>query len=134
MKRYISPQKQSGFTIVEIIVTLVVFSIGVIIVTLLITSIQFAQRNATYFSIATHAAKSKVEQIRSSGFDTVTDGDTFTSELPSTLPSGKTGVVHVSIPVDAPKSKKIEVTVTYPMGSTSKSVAITAYVDPPAVD
>ena len=120
---------KNGFTIVEVIVVIVVFGIGIITLGSLVSSIQYAQRSAQYLEISTQAARAQVELIRNSQFTTITDGATFTP--PAGLPGGSTGRVKVTTPSAAPSSKQIDVTVSYPLGSLTKDVTISAYVDPP---
>ena len=125
---------KSGFTIVEVIVVLAVFGVGIIMLSSLMSSLQFAQRNSLYLDIATQAARAKIESIRNSEFSTITNGASFQSELPSALPPGTTATVGVSVPANSPSAKLITATVTYPIGtgSTTRSATITAYVDAPA--
>lgn len=123
--------QQGGFTLVEILVVTVVFGIGIYMLTTLFSSIQNSQRDTYYLGVATHAARSEIERIRSSGFDDVNDGDDFSNALPDTLPPNSTGTIDVSQPANAPDSKQIDVTVTYPIGSLTKEVTISAYIDPP---
>ena len=129
-KQQFSHQHRSGFTIIEVLVVTVVFAIGLLMLTTLFGSLQRAQRDANYLTIATQAARAEIEKIRTARFSTVANGESFTSSLPSTLPSGSTGTIAVSIPANAPNSKQIEATVNYPIGSTTKTVTVSAYVDP----
>lgn len=124
-------QKEAGFTIVEMITATVLFGIAIVMMTSLLGLIQDSQRNATYFTVATHAVRSEVERLRSSGYDSLTNGSTYPFSVPDTLPSGSSGstVVAASNPANAPDSKKIDVTVTYPIGNVNKTVTISAYVD-----
>jgi prepilin-type N-terminal cleavage/methylation domain-containing protein len=125
----------AGFTIIEMLVTTVIFGIAIVMLTGLFSLIQDAQRSAIYFSVATHAARSEVDRLRSSGFASITNGNSypFTGSLPTTLPTGSTATVVVAAtgPTNAPDSKKIDVTVSYPIGGLTKNVTISAYVDPP---
>lgn len=125
------PTKQAGFTITEVIVVIVVFGIGLYMLTELSTSVQKSQREAFYIGVAMRAARSEIERIRSSEYDTVADNDEFTARLPETLPPGSTGVVDVSVPTNAPDSKQINATVSYPIGTIFKRVTVSAYVDEP---
>jgi type II secretory pathway pseudopilin PulG len=117
------------------LVATVIFSIAVVMLTTIFSLIQTAQQNALYFTVATHAARSELDRIRSTGYASISFGTTysFTSTLPATLPPNSTGstVVAASAPTNAPDSKQIDVTVTYPIGGTTKTVTITGYVDPP---
>lgn len=123
--------RQSGFTITEVVVVLAVFSIGIVMLSSLIGSVQQLQQNARYLDLATQAARAEIEYIRNSQYTTITNGTSFTSSLPPTLPSGSTGTVAVSVPANAPSSKQVDVTVKFPVGSLTKQVTISAYVDAP---
>lgn len=122
---------RSGFTVIEVLVVTVVFAIGLLMLTTLFSSLQRAQRDAAYLTIATQSARAEIEKIRTTRFNTVTNGESFTSSLPNTLPSGSTGSIAVSVPTNAPSSKQIDATVTYPIGTTTKTVTVSAYVDAP---
>lgn len=124
--------KKAGFTLAELMVVITVFGIGILLLSRLIASIQYAQQNTTYLEEATRAAKTELESIRNSRFDSIADGADFSSSLPSTLPADSEGVVKVTRPATAPSSKRVEVIVTYKIGGLDKQVAITAYIDPPA--
>lgn len=131
MNRAIPRQHHTaGFTIVEVIVVTIVFAIGLTMITTLFSSLQRAQRDASYLVIATQAARAEIERIRVVEFDTVANGDTFT--LPNTLPTGSTGTISVSVPTNAPSSKQINATVNYPVGSLLKTVTVSSYIDPPS--
>ena len=128
----IKGKRQQGFTIVEVIVVIVVLAIGMGALINLFTSIQSAQRNATYVDIASHAARTEIERLRSADFNSIQAGGTYPfSQLPSTLPPGSVGTITVSTPANAPMSKQVNATVTYKVGTLDKQVAITAYIDPP---
>ena len=133
MNRF-SRQHSEGFTMVEVIVVTVVFAIGLTMITTLFSSLQRAQRDASYLVIATQAARAEIERIRVAEFTMVANGDSFTSQLPNTLPQGSTGTISVSVPANAPGSKQINATVNYPVGSLVKTVTVSSYIDPPNVD
>ena len=130
MNRF-SRQHSGGFTMVEVIVVTVVFAIGLTMITTLFSSLQRAQRDASYLVIATQAARAEIERIRVAEFTMVANGDSFTSQLPNTLPQGSTGTISVSTPTNAPDSKQINATVNYPVGSLVKTVTVSSYIDPP---
>lgn len=125
-------RRQTGFTIIEVIVVLAVFGIAALTLSRMYSSIQSIQRDSYYLSIATRAAHSEIDLLRTSnGYATVTNSTTFTSQLPSTMPAGSTGTIAVSTPANAPNSKQVAVTVSYPNGSLSQQVTINAILDPP---
>ena len=126
-------KRQQGFTMIEVIVVVVVLAIGMGALTNLFTSIQGAQRNASYISIATHAARTEIERLRTNDFNAIQPGGTYPfSQLPSTLPQGSVGTITVSTPANANLSKQVNATVTYNVGTLQKEVTISAYIDPPA--
>lgn len=121
--------RASGFTIVEVIVVISVFAVGVAMLASLMSSIQQVQRNAQYMDIATRAARAEIERLRTVTFTSITNGAVFTSNLPTTLPPGSTGTIAVTIPTNAPLSKQVDATVSYPLGTSTKQVTISAYID-----
>ncbi len=114
----------------EVIVVIALFAVAMIGLVSLVSSIQVAQRSSTYLDTATDAARNEVELIRDSQVATITDGTSFTASLPTTLPTGSTGTVAVSTPVGSLQSKQIDVTVSYPVGTLTKKVTISAYINP----
>ena len=84
----------SGFTIVEVLVSIVVFAMLAVSITVLFSSMQASQRNAQYLSIATQEARAKIEIMRSDYVNLVNGTTTF--PLPDTLPPGSVGSVMVS--------------------------------------
>jgi prepilin-type N-terminal cleavage/methylation domain-containing protein len=132
IKTHARKHNQGGFTIVEVMVVIVVFGIGLAALSSLFSSIQYSQRNILYMDIATQAARAEIERVRNAEFATITNGASFTSKLPSTLPTGSTGTVAVSTPTNVPTAKQLDVTVTYPIGSITKQVTISAIIDSPS--
>src|SRR5262245_10449841 len=105
-------RNESGYTIVEIIVTLVV---GIIIVgainLLLVNQNHLSQQNRDLV-LANAYMEGKVESVRSAGFKSLSDGSTnITSELPAELSAPHSGTVTVSS-VDT-ATKKVNISVTY---------------------
>lgn len=125
--------KQQGFTLVEVLVVIVVLGIGMGALVSLFTSIQSVQRGAAYMNIAAHAARTEIERLRTTDFNSIQAGGTypFSQPLPSSLPADSTGTITVSTPANATSSKQVNATVTYKVGTLDKQVTITAYIDPP---
>lgn len=122
--------RQQGFTIVEILVVIFMFSASIITLSSLFSYIQYAQRDVQYLDIATRAARAQVEYLRNGKYATLTPGTpvNFTSSLPSTLPGESTGVVTVSIPSGMYGLKKLDVKVEWPVGGATKSTTLTALI------
>lgn len=106
-------QSQLGFTLVELVVTVVV--LGIVITSLggLYYSMQVMAVQSQHYDLAVRAARTEIEDLRNSGYDALTPGSTinFTSSLPSQLPSGKSGTATVSEPASG--LRRVDVTITY---------------------
>lgn len=105
--------QQAGFTLVEIMVTLVVLSIVIAAIAGLFYNMQITEVRSQRLDLAQRAARSQIEVLRNSGYSNLTPGSTidFTSSLPAALPAGKKGTVTVSEPL--PELRRVDVTITY---------------------
>jgi type II secretory pathway pseudopilin PulG len=123
----VSNQHETGFTMVEIVVVIVMFSMGIFTMGLFIGTVQGTQRNGQYLDIATNAAKDEVEQLRNSNYALLVAGQTidFTSSLPNTLPAGKTGTAIISDP-SLSNLKRVDITINYTVGSDARTVKLSA--------
>src|SRR3990167_3685831 len=122
---------QSGFTVVELIVTMVVGAIFIASAILLYSSGQrLSQRHRDIVSANAFIEK-EIEALRSAGYLSLVDGTTdITSELPSELQSPRSGSLQI-----APASvgattglKKVDITLTYNDQGTSRTYTYTTYV------
>ncbi|RYX78602.1 prepilin-type N-terminal cleavage/methylation domain-containing protein [bacterium] len=133
MKVTADTQRQQGFTLVEILVVMFMFSAAIITLSGLFSYIQYAQRDVQYLDIATRAARAQVEYLRNGKYSTLSTGTpvNFTPSLPDTLPNGSTGVVTVSNAPGISGVKKLDVKVEWPVngnGATRKSTTLTALI------
>lgn len=126
-----SQRRQSGFTTIEIIVSVVVFSLTIVSIVSAVQYIQYAQRDSFYVDTANRAARQQIELLRNGDFGLLTSGTSinFTSAL-TDMPSGTTGLVNITTPTAAPSTRQVEVVIDYPIGANRKQVVIMAYVDP----
>lgn len=120
--------KQSGFTVVEIIITIVFLGFVVLGITQLYLSIQRVQEKTAWLQVASHAAQTEIESLRNDNYNSMTAGQTivFTNQLPSSLPAPRTGTVFVSEP-DA-GLKKVDVTVTYTDHGKVRTVKVSSLI------
>jgi prepilin-type N-terminal cleavage/methylation domain-containing protein len=104
---------QSGFTIVELIVTIIVLGIVISSLAGLYYYMQITEVRSQHYDIAVRAARSEIEDLRNNGYASLTPGSTitFTSSLPNSLPPNKTGTVDVSQPLT--ELRRVDVTVSY---------------------
>lgn len=121
-------RKQSGFTLVELAITIVVLGVVLTSVITLFTNIQEAQTHTRYLESATYAAQAEIETLRNVNYNNLTPGQTinFTDSLPKTLPSGSTGSVTVSEPVQG--LRRVDVAVTYTYKGKSRTVQLSSLI------
>lgn len=119
---------QSGFTLIELIITMAITGMAVVSISTLYLNIQATQQRANWLESATRAGQTEVEVLRNNNYTNLTSGTdiNFTSSLPANLPKQKTGVVHVSDP--SPGLKRIDVVITYKEGHYSRTVTFTSYI------
>jgi prepilin-type N-terminal cleavage/methylation domain-containing protein len=120
-------QNQIGFTIIELIVTIIVFGFVAAGLAEIFVSVTNVQRNANYLQIATTAAQSEVESLRNNNYDQIPNGNiNFTNHLPTNLPKPCSGTVVVSQPIT--DLKRVDVTVTYNQDGHNNSVVLSSLI------
>lgn len=104
---------ERGFTLAELMVTIVVLGLVISGLGGLYYIMQITEVRSQRLDIATRAARTKIESLRNNGYNALTPGSTitFTSELPAALPAGRTGTVVISEPL--PELRRVDVTVQY---------------------
>lgn len=104
---------EKGFTLVELMVTIVV--LGIVISSLggLYYIMQIVEVQSQHLDMATRAARTEIETLRNNGYSSLTPGSTvdFTSSLPASLPKNKNGTVTISQPLS--ELRRLDVTITY---------------------
>lgn len=121
------PKNQSGFTIVELIVAIVVGGI-------MFTSLHSMYTSQTYLSqrgrdlvLANAYVEGKVEALRSAGYLSLTNGTfTITSELPAELNSPRTGTLVVSS--FSTSIKQLDISLTYNEQGTSRTYSYRTFI------
>jgi prepilin-type N-terminal cleavage/methylation domain-containing protein len=120
-------QKETGFTLVELLVSITLIGIVVTAVTTLFTSIQSVQRRTAYMETATREAQRQMESLRNNNYNNLTAGQTidFTDELPEVL-QNPSGTVTVSEP--DPGLKRVDIQVVYYEGEQQQQVELSSLV------
>jgi prepilin-type N-terminal cleavage/methylation domain-containing protein len=119
---------KSGFTLVELLITIIVIGIVFTGLSNIFISIQEAQVQTSYLESATRAAQRQIESLRNSNYNNLTVGQniSFNDQLPSTLPPGSTGNVVVTEP--SPGIKRVDVTVSYSYGGKDRDVQLSSLI------
>ena len=122
-------KRQEGFTITEMIVALALFGLAVIMIMGTMNTIQQAQRSELYLDLANTAARKIIEEARNGGYDSLTAGQTYdrTSVVSDALP-GKTASLSVTASSELPDIKKLNVDVSYKVGTLTRHVYTTALI------
>ena len=125
----------TGFTIVELLVTIFVISIGVAAISDVFISTHAIQHRALYTDEATRAAQSEIETLRNSPTELLqsTAGAPYspTCTPPSSLPASSTCAATITF-VSA-YLWGIQVTLTYPLGGSPHVTTLNALVGALAV-
>lgn len=120
-------RNDSGFTLVELLVSITLIGIVVTAVTTLFTSIQSVQRRTAYMETATREAQRQMESLRNNNYNNLTAGQTidFSNDLPDTL-QNPSGTVTVSEP--DPGLKRVDIQVVYYEGDQQQQVNLSSLV------
>lgn len=118
---------ESGFTIVELIVTLAVGIILIFSLNSIVVNHSYISRRSRALLLANSYVESKVEALRSAGFSNLSDGTTnTTSELPSELKVPRSSSVVIS--TQSASVKRVVINVSYNEQGASRSYSYTTYV------
>ena len=120
--------KQSGMTLVEIIISIVVIGVVFSAISTLYISIQDIQAKSAYLEAATRAAQREIEVLRNNNYNNLTAGQSidFTAQLPSLLPKGAAGTAAITEPT--PGLKRVDVTVSYKQGGRTNQVILSSTI------
>ncbi|HEY1063761.1 MAG TPA: type II secretion system protein [Candidatus Saccharimonadales bacterium] len=120
-------EKNGGFTLVEILITILVLGVSVASLSSIFISIHSIQVQSSRYDTAHRAAARQIEALRNNSFATLTAGQTinFTNDLPEDLPD-RNGVATISAPSDG--LRRVDATVTYTTGGESRSVTLSSLI------
>ena len=93
----ISQESQSGFTLVELLVTIAVSTILIGSLSVIVNNNTFIAEKGRDQIVTNSFAENKIEELRSKGYLALSDGSTdITSEMPDELKNPRTGTVTIS--------------------------------------
>ena len=120
-------KKDGGFTLVEIIVTILVIGVATASLSSMFISVRNVQTKTLYYDTAHRAAAKQIESLRNDSYDSLTAGQTitFTNSVPTTLP-GRTGTAVISAP--SPGIRRVDATVTYKLHSKTQTVTLSSLI------
>ena len=116
----------SGFTVVELVLTIVAFSFIATGIAGIFLTIQSVQRQTAYLQSATRAANDEVESLRNNNYNQLIAGTNLTFAPPTNIPSPSSGNVSISEPI--PGIKRVDVTVTYTDHGATKQVEMSSLI------
>jgi prepilin-type N-terminal cleavage/methylation domain-containing protein len=118
---------QKGFTIVELVVTIVVAGFIIPAVVLALTNLSVVNKIARDKTLANMLVQNKAETLRSAGYNSLSDGTTsFVSELPNTMGSPKSASYTITSP--ATGIKQIDITISFTEYHSLKSLSYRTYI------
>ena len=118
---------ESGFTIVELMVAIVVSGVVISSLSQVVTSNLHLSQRGRFLSLANAYVEAKVEGVRNNGYNALPTGTTsLKSEMPSGLPSNKNGTMTVTSPQAG--IKKVDITVSYTDQGKPYSFSYTTYL------
>lgn len=121
-------KRQDGFTIIELLVTIVVASLVILAVSSLFITIARAQNSTRLLEIASRAGEQQIESLRNENYGQLDPGSTidFATSLPGSLPGPRTAQAAISEPTDG--VRRVDVTITYRDGSKDKVVKLSSLI------
>lgn len=116
-----------GFTLVELLVSIIVAAIVVGSLTQVVTTYSHTAQRGRYLNLANSYVEAKVEALRNVGFNSLSIGtSSLTSELPSQLPPGKTATMTITSPLGG--IKQVAITINYHDQGQTQSYNYTTYI------
>jgi prepilin-type N-terminal cleavage/methylation domain-containing protein len=121
------PSSNKGFTIVELVVTIVIMGIIIPAVAIALTNLTIVDYQARDLALANFIAQNRVETLRSAGYNSLSNGTTsFTAQLPNTMGSPKSASYTVSTPQAG--IKQVDVAISYTEYKKTKNISYRTYI------
>lgn len=119
-------QSQKGFSVIEVVVSLLIFGLVLLIYNAAINTIALS-KNAKYQQIAYRIANTEIESLRATAFASLPSSGSINDPLLSTLPHGAEALTVTSYDT---RTKQINVVVTWtePEGSAGRTVSLSTLI------
>jgi type II secretory pathway pseudopilin PulG len=135
MKNLIHSSKQSGFTVMEVVLTTAIAGFILLGITAMINSLNSINDRARDLTLANALAENKAESLRSISFTGLVNGTyDFSNELPAELTGPTTASYVVTDAVDPATStamtnvKQVDISITYQETGIARSLEYTTYI------
>lgn len=118
---------ENGFTLVEILVSIVLAAIIVFSLSSVVTAFIHTAKRGRYLNLANSYVEAKVEGLRNDGYNALTTGTTsLTSELSNQLPPSRNASMTVSSPSGG--IKQVDISVSYKDNGRTNTYSYTTYL------
>lgn len=119
--------KSGGFTLVEILITILLLGVSVASLSSVFISIRNIQVQTAYYDTANRAAAREIESLRNDSYATLTAGQVinFTTDLPANLPN-RSGTATISAPSDG--LRRVDAIVTYTSQGKTRTVTLSSLI------
>jgi prepilin-type N-terminal cleavage/methylation domain-containing protein len=122
-------RRQKGFTIVELIVTIVIAGIILPAVAIAITNLTAINYRARDLALASTVAQNKAETLRSTGYNALVAGtQSFTAELPSSIGGPKSASYTITNNTPASGVKQVDINISYTEYKVTRNLAYRTYI------
>jgi len=117
----------AGFTIVELLVSIVVAGIMIGSLSEVVTTYVHTAQRGRYLNLSNAYVEAKVESLRNTGYNGITAGTfSLTSELPAQLPPNRSASMVITSPISG--IKQADITISYNDQGKSNSSSYTTYI------
>lgn len=119
----------AGFTMVEIITSIVIMGIIIPSVSSALTSLAVVDHEARDKTLASFIAQNKIETLRSIGYNGLTPGTvSFTSNLPNIMGSPKSASYTVSPNTPATGVAQVDISISYTEYNHTSNLNYRSYI------
>jgi prepilin-type N-terminal cleavage/methylation domain-containing protein len=120
-------KRQKGFTVVELVVTIVIAGIIIPSVAIALNNLAAINHRARDYALANNIAQNKVETLRSDGYNSISNGTVnFSSELPASMGTPRSASYTVTSPITG--EKQIDISISFTEYNATRSLSFRTYI------